>query len=165
MVGPEIEYVKVKDQDSGKYYILAPQSRLRLFKEAIMRSSRRIHRERACTACAMSRSFLILPTRKDGAFRVILEDSVVEEDGTGHCPCGAGVWRSRLFCLRKREGIELVCPVDQNGKFTSEVPDYEGLFVKDADKEIIRGLKQKRRSSTMDRSATATLSAGAPIRR
>jgi len=38
-------------------------------------------------------------------------------------------------------GIELVCPVDQNGKFTSEVPDFEGVYFKDADKELIRRIK------------------------
>ncbi len=45
------------------------------------------------------------------------------------------------FYICQRERIEPVCPVDQNGKFTAEVPDYEGLYVKDADKEIIRRLK------------------------
>ncbi len=45
------------------------------------------------------------------------------------------------FFACAREGIELVYPVDHNGKFTQEVPDYAGLFVKDADKEIIRRLK------------------------
>jgi isoleucyl-tRNA synthetase len=32
-------------------------------------------------------------------------------------------------------------PVDRGGRFTSEVSDYAGQFVKDADKEIINKLK------------------------
>lgn len=37
---------------------------------------------------------------------------------------------------------ELVCPVDEKGLFTEEVPDYKGLYVKDADKAIIKHLQQ-----------------------
>ncbi len=49
------------------------------------------------------------------------------------------------FFVCAREGIELVCPVDHNGRFTHEVPDYEGPYVKDADKEIIKRLKQEKK--------------------
>ena len=42
-----------------------------------------------------------------------------------------------------RKGEKLVCPIDDNGRFTDEVPDYVGKFVKDADKEIIKALKAK----------------------
>ena len=38
-----------------------------------------------------------------------------------------------------------VCPVDDAGKFTSEVTDYAGVFVKDADKSIINALKDQGR--------------------
>ena len=33
--------------------------------------------------------------------------------------------------------MPVVCPVDDEGRFTAEVPDYAGQFVKDADKPII----------------------------
>lgn len=32
-------------------------------------------------------------------------------------------------------------PVDENGKFTNECPTYEGIYVKDADKIIIKDIK------------------------
>ena len=38
-------------------------------------------------------------------------------------------------------GIEPVIPIDSQGRFTSEVPDYEGLQVFDANKPIIADLK------------------------
>src|SRR5262249_45037572 len=47
------------------------------------------------------------------------------------------------FYAAQREGIEPVCPVDNNGRFTAEIPEYRGLFVKEADKEIIHRLKQE----------------------
>ena len=37
--------------------------------------------------------------------------------------------------------IELVIPVDEDGKFTSQVPPYEGQLVFDANKDIIKDLK------------------------
>lgn len=49
------------------------------------------------------------------------------------------------FYACQREGIDLVCPVDNNGRFTEEIPEYAGLFVKDADKEIIKRLKLERK--------------------
>jgi isoleucyl-tRNA synthetase len=45
--------------------------------------------------------------------------------------------------LGKREGLSAVCPVDEEGRFTAEVPDYEGREVKSADPDIIRGLKDR----------------------
>jgi isoleucyl-tRNA synthetase len=39
--------------------------------------------------------------------------------------------------------VPLICPVAPNGKFTSEAQDYEGIWVKDADKQIIHDLKSK----------------------
>ncbi|MGO3076851.1 class I tRNA ligase family protein, partial [Corynebacterium casei] len=41
--------------------------------------------------------------------------------------------------------IELVMPVDDDGKFTSQTPEYEGQLVFDANKDIIRDLKAKNR--------------------
>ena len=37
------------------------------------------------------------------------------------------------------------CPIDDAGRFTKEVPDFAGQYVKDADKEIIKALKAKGR--------------------
>jgi isoleucyl-tRNA synthetase len=34
------------------------------------------------------------------------------------------------------------CPIDEKGLYTDEVPDYQGVYVKDADKLIIKALKQ-----------------------
>jgi len=40
---------------------------------------------------------------------------------------------------------ELVCPVDECGRFTQPVEDFCGQYVKDADKEIIKMLKASKR--------------------
>ncbi|XP_042300204.1 isoleucine--tRNA ligase, cytoplasmic-like [Sceloporus undulatus] len=38
-----------------------------------------------------------------------------------------------------------VCPVDASGCFTAEVADFAGQYVKDADKNIIKALKEQGR--------------------
>jgi len=37
----------------------------------------------------------------------------------------------------------MICPVNEKGIFTDEVVDFKGLYVKDADKQIIKMLKEK----------------------
>src|SRR5439155_6575264 len=38
---------------------------------------------------------------------------------------------------------ELICAVGPDGKFTAEAPDFQGRWVKDCDKDIIRDLKSR----------------------
>lgn len=76
------------------------------------------------------------------AFRILAGDFVSLDDGTGVVHMSPAFGEDD-FALCKKENIELVCPVDVNCKFTSDVPDFEGLFVKDADKDIIRRLKNE----------------------
>ena len=41
--------------------------------------------------------------------------------------------------------MQVVCPLDASGRFTDSVTDFKGLYVKDADKQIIKHLKEKGR--------------------
>ena len=43
--------------------------------------------------------------------------------------------------VMKGTGVPTVCPIDAECKFTDEVSDYAGIFVKDADKAIMDRLK------------------------
>jgi len=76
------------------------------------------------------------------SFKIFAGDFVVEGDGTGvvHMAPGFGE-DDQILC--EREGIKLVCPVDNSGKFTKEVPDLEGLQVFDANDKIIIKLKEQ----------------------
>jgi len=86
----------------------------------------------------------LLPYFKDtpGAFRVFLGDFVTTQDGTGivHTAPGFGEDDARVL---KGTGIPVICPVDAECRFTNEVTDFAGLFVKDADKGIIEKLKEE----------------------
>ncbi len=136
MVGPEIDYVKV--QKEGKAYWIAEARMSSHFKEG-----GEILEKKKGKELAGKRYKPLFDFFKDkDAFRVILEEAVSTEDGTGIVH-SAPAFGEMDFYACKREGIELVCPVDTNGRFTSEVPPWEGTLVKDADKEIARELKKK----------------------
>ena len=76
------------------------------------------------------------------AFQVLLGDFVSTEDGTGivHLAPAFGEEDQQLCA---KFGIEPLCPITSQGKFTSEVVDYEGLQVFDANKPIIADLKKR----------------------
>ncbi|MCZ6903572.1 MAG: isoleucine--tRNA ligase [Rickettsia endosymbiont of Ixodes persulcatus] len=76
------------------------------------------------------------------SFKIFAGDFVVEGDGTGvvHMAPGFGE-DDQILCESK--GIELVCPVDNSGNFTKEIPDLEGLQVFDANDKIIIKLKEQ----------------------
>jgi isoleucyl-tRNA synthetase len=78
------------------------------------------------------------------AFRVYPGDFVSTEDGTGvvHTAPGFGEDDARVL---KDTGIPVICPIDEECRFTADVPDYQGLFVKDADKAIMERLKAEGR--------------------
>ena len=78
-----------------------------------------------------------------GAFVVVADDYVTTESGTGmvHQAPAFGEDDHRIA---KAVGLSaLVCPVTPNGIFTDEVTDFAGQYVKDADKNIIRDLKDR----------------------
>ena len=77
------------------------------------------------------------------SFKVLEAEFVNTEEGTGivHMAPGFGE-DDQTVC--EANGIKLVCPVDDQGKFTKEVPDYEGLQVFEANEKIIQELKQKK---------------------
>lgn len=76
------------------------------------------------------------------AFVVLAGGFVTTEDGTGvvHCAPGFG---EEDYDLCTARGIPVLCPVDNRGCFTAEVPDYQGQQVFDANREIIRDLKAR----------------------
>ncbi|MDD7984256.1 isoleucine--tRNA ligase [Lentisphaera marina] len=82
---------------------------------------------------------------EENCFQILNDDYVTTESGTGivHIAPGFGEDDNRVM---QEEGIKAsVCPVDDAGKFTNKITDYAGVYVKDADKEIIKDLKERGR--------------------
>lgn len=85
--------------------------------------------------------------REKGFFRVYHADFVSEIDGTGvvHCSPGFGEddYKAMTMLGLIKENELLPSPLDENGRFNEEVPEYKGMHVKDADKSIIKDLGKK----------------------
>lgn len=74
------------------------------------------------------------------AYQVLLADYVTTEDGTGVVHQAPAFGEDDMNTTNEYD-IELVVPVNEDGKFTSQVPPYEGQLVFDANKSIIKDLK------------------------
>ncbi len=145
IAGPDIDYVLVQDPHSQQRYIIA-ESRLEAYfkhpeEEIILRRFKGKELEGRPYKPAFD---YFKNMREKGAFKVILDDFVTVEDGTGLVHAAPGFGEADFYACQKKN-IPVVCPVDQNGQFTAEVPEYQGRMVKECDKEIIRHLKQEGR--------------------
>lgn len=138
-VAPDVSYVRVRH--NGIVYVLA-EPRLGAYEKEL---------EGAEVLDTVLGSVLVGRTYtpmfsyfadQPSAFRVIAGDFVTTEDGTGvvHLAPGFGEDDQRVC---SENGIGLVVPVDSRGLFTSEVPDFEGMLVFDANPLIIRELKSR----------------------
>ncbi|MAG47765.1 isoleucine--tRNA ligase [archaeon] len=76
------------------------------------------------------------------SFRVIHGDFVSIEEGTGIVHAAAAFGEDD-YQVCKENKIDFVQPVNNEGKFTKEVKDFEGMFVKKADKFIIEKLEDE----------------------
>ncbi len=79
--------------------------------------------------------------RKDGKKNIVVAyEDISETDGSGivHMAPAFGA-EDYEVCLRN--GLVFFQPVDSRGRFTAEVPDFQGEFVKDTDKKIIARLR------------------------
>ena len=76
------------------------------------------------------------------SFRVLPGEFVDTSEGTGvvHMAPGFGEDDQKVC---EAHGIELVCPVDERGRYTEAVRDWAGKLVFDANKEIIKALKDR----------------------
>ena len=141
-VSPALDYVKILDKATSRQYILAEARLAANFKdyEVLARFKGKELKDQRYKPL-----FSYFVDRQDEkSFRVLTDDFVSIEEGTGIVHLAPAFGEVDFF-ICQREGIEPVCPVDQNGRYTAEVPDYQGMFVKDADKEIIRRLKAEKR--------------------
>ena len=140
-VGPDIDYVKVLDEDSGDYYYLAENLIGKYYKDG--KGAKIVARMKGSELKGRTYEPLFpyfADLKKQGAFVVVCGDYVTTEDGCGIVHTAPGFGEDDYNVL-KGTGIPVVCPIDAECRFTDEVPDFKGLFVKDADKGVIQWLK------------------------
>uniref|UniRef100_UPI00358F330E isoleucine--tRNA ligase, cytoplasmic isoform X1 n=2 Tax=Myxine glutinosa TaxID=7769 RepID=UPI00358F330E len=149
-VNPAHTYIRVKDNATSKTYIMMEARLQALFKtpeEYTITDRFKGADLKGKTYIPLFEYFIQL--QQNGAFRVLCDEYVTEESGTGvvhQAPYfGADDFR---VCLENgiiQKDSTPICPVDSSGCFTSEVSDFVGMYVKDADKHIMMLLKERGR--------------------
>ncbi len=139
-VGPEIEYVTVQ-QEKGRF-ILA-KSRLEILKGEYEIVA-------SCTGSELAGKTYrplypeVLEDAEGKKYEVVLADFVTTTDGTGIVHT-AVMYGEDDFILGKKEGLARVHTVDLNGNFLPNVPEFTGMYVKDALVPILQSLTAKDR--------------------
>ena len=145
VVGKDIEYVKIKDHGTHETYYLAKSRLSSFYKEKKGdKSSYELIETLGGHELAGRRYEPLFPyfrTQKN-AFQILTADYVTTEDGTGIVHTAPAYGEDDFYsCLNAH--IELVDPLDEGACFDESISEYKGLFVKDADKLIIKNLKEQ----------------------
>jgi isoleucyl-tRNA synthetase len=142
-MGPEIEYVKIHDKDKDIKFIMA-KDRVEAYSKKRNYEVLETFKGSDLKGLKYEPMFKYFNNREaEGAFVVLNDGYVTTTDGTGivHIAPAFGEDDNRIM---KEAGLNfLECPVDDAGKFTSEVTDFVGVHVKTADKDIIKKLKDE----------------------
>jgi isoleucyl-tRNA synthetase len=142
---PGIEYVEVAAPDTGAgvtSWILA-EARASALLGDDMKVLRRIT-ARELEGVRYLRPLDIVEPGPDagGAWRVVLEDFVTAEDGTGVVHM-APAFGADDFAAGERHGLPMYRPVDDAGRFHAGLPLVGGMFVKDADAVLVEALRER----------------------
>ncbi|MDX1500421.1 MAG: isoleucine--tRNA ligase, partial [Woeseiaceae bacterium] len=138
-VGPDIDYSYCRA--NGETLIVAEALReavLRELKHEVVKTVKGTE----LVGLRYERLFDYLEVDTDEAFRVLPADFVSTEDGTGivHTAPAYGI---DDLALGQAHGLPVVHGVGLDGHFLPEVEPVAGLFFKDADKPLIRILKER----------------------
>jgi isoleucyl-tRNA synthetase len=141
-VGADIEYVRVRMKDSEQL-VVAKARYEEVFKNHL-EDVAQVTDQPVADLLEMTYDPLFdyfAEKRGEGAFRVVTADFVSTDEGTGIVHIAPGFGEDD-YALGKEKGLPVVCPIDEDCAFTSEVGDYQGTFVKDADRALTRGLRE-----------------------
>ncbi len=90
--------------------------------------------------------------KAENIYKVILADFVSLEEGTGIVHTAPAFGDDDMVALKNKnrklkkedkEEFPVLIPVDEEGKFKKEIKEWQGKFVKKADPEIIKHLKER----------------------
>ncbi|KAJ7594319.1 tRNA synthetases class I-domain-containing protein [Mycena floridula] len=171
---PDFNYIKIHDQEKDQNFIIHENLLTTLYKDPKKAKYKKLAQFKGSDM----KGWRYVPlfeyfTEKyeDRAFRVVVDTYVTAGDGTGivHQAPAFGEDDHRIALAN---GILLTpeelppCPIDEAGRFTKEVPDFEGEHVKAADSKIQKVLKAKGRlivQSTLKHSYPFCWRSGTPL--
>ena len=140
-VGKDIDYVVMNE--NGQDYILA-EARLGSYKKQLENATV-VKKIKGSELVGMNYTPMFpyfSHFKAKGAFKVLSGEFVSTEDGTGVVHIAPGFGQDDFdVCRAYDENFPVACPVDEAGKFTAEVPDYEGKQVFETNEPIMQWLK------------------------
>ncbi|MFZ8933096.1 MAG: isoleucine--tRNA ligase [Bacteriovoracaceae bacterium] len=142
-VKSDIDYVQVKDEERGIEFIVAEALLEKVSRKKELPVVKRFKGEDLKGKRYEPMFPYFSNLEKDGAFQVFNDDYVTTETGTGVVHLAPDFGEDDNRVMREANIHTHACPVDNHGRFTSEVKEYYGQNVKEADKAIIKELKDK----------------------
>nr|MBC8415007.1 isoleucine--tRNA ligase [Candidatus Cloacimonadota bacterium] len=136
VVHPDAVYVKIKHND--EFFILA-KARLEVIDDEYEIVEEYTGKDLEYKEYEQLFPFVV---PKEKAFFVGLAEYVTMDDGTGVVHT-APAFGQDDYDLGKQYNLPVIQPLDGAGKFNEKITDWAGVFVKDADKGIIRDLKDR----------------------
>lgn len=146
-VGRDLSYAHVRTKDQ-KEFILAEALVPQFFKESEYEVIE-VQKGEFYIGSSYAPLFGYFSHLDSKHFQIRHGDHVSVDSGTGIVHI-APAFGEDDFQMGRAAGLQMVCPVDHHGRFTSEVSDYQGQYVKDADKQIIKRLKEEGRLFKQD---------------
>ena len=140
-LNPDEEYIEIK-ADDGNIYILAKALADKYFENYETLDTKK-GIDYQWTEYEPLFDFAVSSLEKNKkAYVVVTDDYVTMEDGTGivHNAPAFGEDDARVC---QKYGIAFISLVDTAGKMTAGAGKFKGLFVKDADKEILKDLESR----------------------
>lgn len=140
-VGADIDYVVM--QEGNEKYVLA-KALLGRYKQQLQQA-RQVGTIKGSELVGLSYEpmFPYFKNLKEkGCFKVLAGTFVSTEDGTGIVHIAPGFGQDDFdVCRAQNKDFPVVCPVDEGGCFTAEVPDYQGRQVFETNEDIMAWLK------------------------
>lgn len=141
-VGPDIDYAVVPTSDADRTHLVLAQTAVERYRNELGGAEPvAVLKGRDLVGRGYEPLFPYFADRAN-AFVVLGAEFVSTGDGTGVVHIAPGFGEDDQI-LGEEAGIELVVPVDDEGRFTADVPDFAGQNVFEANPEVIRHLKAR----------------------
>lgn len=140
--GAEIDYVLVKDTELNKKYYLA-KSRLEYYgKKKNLEILKELKGKDLHGRPYVPLFPYFVDKMNEGCFVILNDDYVTTDSGTGVVHIAPGFGEDDHRVMKEAKLNTMVVPLDPVGRFTEEISDFVGVYIKDADKDIIKKIKE-----------------------
>lgn len=147
-VHPDLNYLLIKDNKTGQQFYIQENLTSTLYKKPDMFTVVETVKGKDLEGLEYVPLFDYFKNAYPNAFKVVCDTYVTNTSGTGivHQAPGFGEDDFRV-CTRENvcSTKNVLCPINDDGKFTNEIPELSGMYFKDADKVIIKKLKDNGR--------------------